>query len=273
MGRIFSFLKNKPQSILVILIFCIASVLGYFLFEEIYRAYVNKEIAKTQQQIKEIEEEIERAKKFDEEKYAERVSKFLDFDAYFSTSTDIELEGVEIIPKGDRKLVINHTEGYQIEIPNDLILNRSREPDNLNFDNLKLIKKDVPLRYWWMMRISVYRKGRDKVYDDFLHDTLESIKGITYEGGIAQENRYFNIRTKSEEFYIDGKQFYKVVYWAKEICDPKKIGEFNIEFCDPTAQEFINEIGYFYIGTNTLYKIYIRSPIFEEYVKTFKFLK
>jgi len=109
-----------------------------------FQVYLPKQkLIEVQRNLKKVNEEIERLKKFDEEKYAEKITNILSFEDFISTSTDIQLEGVEIIPKGDRKLVINHTEGYQIEIPKDLILNQTRDTKALHFDSLDLIKEFI----------------------------------------------------------------------------------------------------------------------------------
>ncbi|GIW67249.1 MAG: hypothetical protein KatS3mg096_117 [Candidatus Parcubacteria bacterium] len=123
-------LTKKDILSLFIVFLLLLSVGGYFLYQKLT---INKKIEQTKQQLQQIEQEIEKTKKFNEEEYAEKVSRALDFESYISTTTDIRLEGVEIIDKGDRKLVINHAEGYQIEIPKELILNQSKDTDAITF--------------------------------------------------------------------------------------------------------------------------------------------
>jgi apolipoprotein N-acyltransferase len=96
----------------IFFVFLAFSLFYYFQFH-----LPQKRITETKRRLEEVQKDIERLKKFDEEKYAERITNILSFENFISTTTDIELEGVEIIPKGDRKLVINHAEGYEIEIP------------------------------------------------------------------------------------------------------------------------------------------------------------
>jgi len=250
---------------IIVVLILISSVGFYYYYQKIK---TQQRIQQLQLELQKIDQELERAKKFNEEEYAEKVSKILDFESYFSTSTDIEVEGVEIIKKGDRKLVINYKEGYQIEIPGNLILNRSKDSLILNFDNLDAIQYELPLRYWTDLSIFSLEKSEKEI-----EDIKKQVDGFSYVGGIAQENRYFNIHTKSEVFRINNKDFYKVIYWAKEICDPKIVGEFVSKYCDPNAPEFINEIGYFLIEEDRIYEIYIKNPKLEEYVETFKLIE
>lgn len=276
MNDFFSFLKNKSRVILVILFLMIASVFVYFIIGEFYRAYINREINKTQEELKKIEEEIERAKKFDEEKYAEKITSILEPESYFSTSTDIELEGVEIIPKGDRKLVINHAEGYQLEIPKDLILNQTRNTRALNFDSIQLINSGMRVSDWSVMGIFVYRQDREPdLYQEFLQWALEDIKGTTTE--VEDMRSRVLQRTESEEIYIDGRKFYKVIYWAKDVYDYiEENGEIKQVYNphSPNRGWWIDNIAYIYINNGVFYKIITRSQNMPEYIeKTFKFIK
>ncbi|GBD34689.1 hypothetical protein HRbin35_00428 [bacterium HR35] len=207
---------------------------GYFLYQKVT---INKKIEQTKQELQQIEQEIEKTKKFNEEEYAEKLSRALDFESYFSTSTDIQLEGVEIINKRDRKLVINHTEGYQIEIPKELILNRSRDASSLNFDSLKAISVYAPTRYWTAIFIYIYYPT-----DEYWKDEIEE---------------YYQDLTKSttQKIVINGVEFIKVLLPEE---DPE----------DPDASYF-----YKTIINNKLYMIYIVSAkLYEDYVKTFKFI-
>ncbi len=202
-----------------------------------FQVYLPKQkLIEYQKELEKVNKEIERLKKFDEEKYAEKVTNILSFENFISTTTDIQLEGVEIIPKGDRKLVINHAEGYEIEVPNDVILNQTWSTKNLHFDALDAIKTGMPPHYWTVIYIWVWDKERDKQMFDEYYDDLK-------DPNIAK-------------LIINGQEFIKKL---KQDEDPN----------DPDA-------GYYYktIKDGKLYEISILSAkLYEDFVKTFKFIE
>ncbi len=259
----------------IFLVFLSFSLFYYFQFH-----LPQKRLTEAKKRLEEVQKDIERLKKFDEEKYAERLAKKFSCslifcgDACFSTSTDIKIEGVRIEYLKDYKIVINEDYGYTIELPKNVILNRSCESSDLNFDHLGAIEIMAPTRYWNVLSIKIWNKEEDeKQFAERIKDIEEEIKGKHYIGGIAQENRYFDITTKGEQIEINGENFYKVEFINKEICDKEKVGEFVNEFCDPNEPPFIGKIAYHLIKEDKIYSIYIQSEELEKYVKTFRFIK
>ena len=230
-------MKLKEKIILILGLSIVFLITGFSFYKN-FLPYLNKNVVKKQkieEQINQLKKEIDKLKQFNEEEYAEKVSRALDFESYFSTSTDIQLEGVEIINKGDRKLVINHAEGYQIEIPKELILNQSKNTNALHFDDLELIKFGAPVRDWTIIYIWVWDK--EKFPEEF-----EKFNKELKDTNIAKIN-------------INGVVFVKKISSGEDINDPN--AGFN----------------YKTIKNNKIYEISIPSAkLYEDYVKTFKFI-
>jgi hypothetical protein len=226
--RFFAFL-------LIFLIFLFLSLLYYF------ESYLpQKKLSETKKRLEEVQKDIERLKKFDEEKYAEKITNILSFENFISTTTDIRLEGVEIISKGDRKLVINHAEGYEIEVPKELILNQTRDTNVLYFDDPGRYDIGMP-RSWW------------HVYTIYITDTPQFIE--------EEKQRVKN----AEKFFTNsGLDLYKY----KEHVESEFYG---------LSTEAVN---YTYFFDNKVLIIQITGGIpghkfkqLEDFVKTFKFIK
>jgi len=220
-------------------IFIFTSIFIVFLSFAIYyytQIYLpQKRLTQLKQKLEEIQKEIERLQQFDEEKYADKITNLLSFENFISTFTDIQLEGVEIIPKGDRKLVINHAEGYQIEIPKELILNQTWSTKNLHFDSLKAIETGAPPKYWTNIYIWIWDEERNKqMYEEYYND----------------------LRNPSvAKLIINGQEFIKKIHPEEDLNDP--------------------HAGYSYktIKNGNLYEISILSAkLYEDFVKTFKFI-
>jgi hypothetical protein len=224
----------KQKVLIFLSIFLVFLSFSLFYYFELYLP--QKRLTEAKKRLEEVQKDIERLKKFDEEKYAEKITNILSFENFISTTTDIQLEGVEIIPKGDRKLVINHAEGYEIEVPNDVILNQTWSTKNLHFDALDAIKTGMPPHYWTVIYIWVWDKERDKqMFDEYYNDLKNP--NIT-------------------KLIINGQEFIKKL---KQDEDPN----------DPDA-------GYYYktIKDGKLYEISILSArLYEDFVKTFKFIE
>jgi hypothetical protein len=223
----------KQKVLIFLSIFLVFLSFSLFYYFELYLP--QKRLTEAKKRLEEVQKDIERLKKFDEEKYAEKITNILSFENFISTTTDIELEGVEIIPKGDRKLVINHAEGYEIEVPKDVILNQTWSTKNLHFDALDAIKTGMPPHYWTVIYIWVWDKERDKQMFDEYYDDLKD-PNIT-------------------RLIINGQEFVKKL---KQDEDPN----------DPDA-------GYYYktIKYGKLYEISVLSArLYEDFVKTFKFI-
>jgi hypothetical protein len=226
--RVFIFLS-------IFLVFLVFSLFYYFQF------YLpQKRLTETKKRLEEVQKDIERLKKFDEEKYAERITNILSFENFISTTTDIQLEGVEIIPKGDRKLVINHAEGYEIEIPKELILNQTRDTSVLYFDDPGRYEIGMP-RSWW------------HVYSIYIFDDPEFIK-----------RKKERIKNAEKLLTNSGLELYKY----KEHVESEFYG---------LSTEAVN---YTYFFDNKVLIIQITGGIpghkfkqLEDFVKTFKFIK
>jgi hypothetical protein len=227
------------QKIFVFLsIFFVFLSFSLFYYFEFYLP--QKRLTEAKKRLEEVQKDIERLKKFDEEKYAERITNILSFENFISTTTDIELEGVEIIPKGDRKLVINHAEGYQIEVPKELILNQTRDTSVLYFDDPGRYEIGMP-RSWW------------HVYSIYIFDNPEFVRR-------KQE------RIKNAERFLtnSGLELYKY----KEQVESEFYG---------LSTEAVNYVTFF---DNKVLTIQITGGIpgykfqqLEDFVKTFKFIE
>jgi hypothetical protein len=224
----------KEKVFLILFFIFILIFLSAFYYFQVYLP--KQKLIEYQKELEKVNKEIERLKKFDEEKYAEKVANILSFENFISTTTDIQLEGVEIIPKGDRKLVINHAEGYQIEVPNDVILNQTWSTKNLHFDSLDAIKTGMPPHYWTVIYIWVWDKEKNKeMYDEYYKDLQNP---------------------SIPKLIINNQEFIKKI-------DPEEDPN------DPDA-------GYSYktIKNGKLYEISILSArLYEDFVKTFKFIE
>lgn len=238
-----------------IVLFITLSAGGYFIYQKLT---INKKIEQAKQELQQIEQEIEKTKKFNEEEYAEKVSRALDFESYFSTSTDIQLEGVEIIDKGDRKLVINHTEGYQIEIPKELILNQSKDTKALHFDNLELIKFGAPVRDWTVISIYVWTPDDGEIYNEELESIKNSITATTTGEGVERDGiTTFKTMSVPSKISINSYDFYKVNNYKKY---------------DSGGDWFLESTLYITFKDKKIIKI-IAHEALEKYIETFKFLE
>jgi hypothetical protein len=225
-------MKQKALIFLsIFLVFLSFSIFYYFQF-----FLPQKRLAEAKKRLQEVQKDIERLKNFDEEKYAEKITNILNFENFISTTTDIKLEGVEIIPKGDRKLVINHAEGYEIEVPKDVILNQTWSTKNLHFDALDAIKTGMPPYYWTVIYIWVWDKERNKQMFDEYYDDLKN-PNIT-------------------KLIINGQEFIKKIEPGEDPDDP------NADYSYKTMKN------------GKLYEISILSAkLYEDFVKTFKFIE
>jgi hypothetical protein len=228
----------KQKVLIFLSIFLVFLSFSLFYYFELYLP--QKRLTEAKKRLEEIQKDIERLKKFDEEKYAEKITNILSFENFISTTTDIELEGVEIIPKGDRKLVINHAEGYEIEVPKELILNQTRDTSVLYFDDPGRYEIGMP-RSWW------------HVYSIYIFDNPEFIKR-------KQE------RVKNAEKFLtnSGLELYKY----KEYIESEFYG---------LSTEAVNYVTFF---DNKVLTIQITGGIpgykfqqLEDLVKTFKFIE
>jgi hypothetical protein len=228
----------KQKVLIFLSIFLVFLSFSLFYYFELYLP--QKRLTEAKKRLEEVQKDIERLKKFDEEKYAEKITNILSFENFISTTTDIELEGVEIIPKGDRKLVINHAEGYEIEVPKELILNQTRDTSVLYFDDPGRYEIGMP-RSWW------------HVYSIYIFDNPEFIKR-------KQE------RVKNAEKFLtnSGLELYKY----KEYIESEFYG---------LSTEAVNYVTFF---DNKVLTIQITGGIpgykfqqLEDLVKTFKFIE
>jgi hypothetical protein len=247
-------LKKLDILAIIIVLILISSVGFYYYYQKIK---TQQKIQQLQLELQKIDQELERAKKFNEEEYAEKISKILDLESYFSTSTDIEVEGVEIIKKGDRKLVINHKEGYQIEIPGNLILNQSRNARGLNFDDPELIQNPgFTPKYWTIISIFVWNKDIPEskyFFEEFYNKTATTTEEIvTYPGDYSSTT----LVAIPYKLNVNDEEMYKIVTYKKS-----KNGD-------------LHPIGYLYtlLKEDKLYNIFAHET-FEEYIKTFRLIK
>jgi hypothetical protein len=227
------------EKVFLILFFVFVLIfLSVFYYFQVYLP--KQKLIEYQKELEKVNKEIERLKKFDEEKYAEKVANILSFEDFISTTTDIQLEGVEIIPKGDRKLVINHAEGYQIEVPKELILNQTKDTRVLYFDDPGRYEIGMP-RSWW------------HVYSIYIFDNPEFVR--------RKQERIKN----AERFLTDsGLELYKY----KEHIESEFYG---------LSTEAVNYVTFF---DNKVLTIQITGGIpgykfqqLEDFVKTFKFIE
>jgi len=200
-------LKKLDIFAIIVVLILISSAGFYYYYQKIK---TQQRIQQLQLELQKIDQDLERAKKFNEEEYAEKVSKILDFESYFSTSTDIEVEGVEIIQKGDRKLVINHKEGYQIEIPGNLILNQSRSAEKLEFDDPERIEIGLPKSWWGVIYITSLDPVKDADYlkkiesqaltSNYKITTNDNLELIRFETEFKSE--FYGLSTKNYNYFL-----------------------------------------------------------------------
>jgi hypothetical protein len=228
----------KEKVFLILFFIFVLIFLSAFYYFQVYLP--KQKLIEYQKELEKVNKEIERLKKFDEEKYAEKVANILSFENFISTTTDIQLEGVEIIPKGDRKLVINHAEGYQIEVPKELILNQTRDTSVLYFDDLGRYEIGMP-RSWW------------HVYSIYIFDNPEFIK-----------RKQERIKNAEKILTNSGLEFYKY----KEHVESEFYG---------LSTEAVNYVTFF---DNKVLTIQITGGIpgykfqqLEDFVKTFRFIE
>jgi hypothetical protein len=197
--RVFIFLS-------IFLVFLSFSVFYYFQFH-----LPQKRLTETKKRLEEVQKDIERLKKFDEEKYAEKITNILSFENFISTTTDIQLEGVEIIPKGDRKLVINHAEGYEIEVPKELILNQTRDTSVLYFDDPKLAEIGLPRSWWHIYSIYIFdnpefiKRKRERIKNAEKILTNSGLEFYKYKEQI--ESEFYGLKTTATNYvtFFDNK--------------------------------------------------------------------
>jgi hypothetical protein len=200
-------LKKLDISVLILVLILLFSIAIYYYYQKIK---TQQKIQQLQLELQKIDKDLERAKKFNEEEYAEKISKVLDLESYFSTSTDIEVEGVETIKKRDRKLVINHKEGYQIEIPGNLILNQSRSARGLNFDDPERIEMGLPKSWWGVIFITPLDPVKDADYlkriesqastSNYKIITNDNLELIRFETEFKSE--FYGLSTKNYNYFL-----------------------------------------------------------------------
>ncbi len=228
----------KQKVFIFLSILSVLFILFIFYYFEFH--FPQKRLIENKKRLEEVQKDIERLQSFDEEKYAEKITNILSFENFISTTTDIQLEGVEIIPKGDRKLVINHTEGYEIEIPKELILNQTRDTNVLYFDDPGRYEIGMP-RSWW------------HVYSIYIFEDPEFIK-----------RKKERIKNAEKLLTNSGLELYKY----KEHVESEFYGLFT---------EAVNYVTFF---NNKVLTIQITGGIpdykfqqLEDFVKTFKFIE
>jgi hypothetical protein len=194
----------KQKVFIFLSILFLLGSLAVFYYYEFYLP--QKRLTEAKKRLEEVQKDIERLKKFDEEKYAEKITNILSFENFISTTTDIQLEGVEIIPKGDRKLVINHAEGYEIEVPKELILNQTRDTSVLYFDDPGRYEIGMPRSWWHVYTIYITdtpqfieeKKQRVKIAEKFL--TNSGLELYKYKEHI--ESEFYGLSTEAVNYVI-----------------------------------------------------------------------
>ncbi len=245
---------NRSDYLIIFLFALLVIIVGFYFIDK--KITTQQKITQLQQELQELEERKKKIEQIDTDRLAEDISGIL-LGTYFSTSTDIEVEGVEIIDKGDRKLVINHQEGYQIEIPRNLILNQSRRASSLSFDDLEIINKWGDPRPWMWTSIWVAvweeKDSNDQWAFKYFYKSIATTTReiITERDSITTTT----IVTIPEEIMINSEKFHKVTYY-KEI----------------EGKLYTQKIEYMKLRNGKLYYIMF-YPKFEDYAKTFKFLE
>ncbi len=207
---------NKSDYLIIFLFALLTIIVGYYFLNK--KITTQQKVIQLQQQLQELEERKKKIEQIDTDRLAEDISSIL-LGTYFSTSTDIEVEGVEIINKGDRKLVINHQEGYQIEIPGNLILNQSRRADALEFDHIDRVNDPgISPRYWTIMFISTF-SSNDEKYKSWMQKEISH--PLTTTTLINGEKFYKAPRIREEDQMI--------IVYAYYLIKPNKIYEIDVE--------------------------------------------
>ncbi len=199
----------KGKIFLILFFIFVLIFLSSFYYFQVYLP--RQKLIETQKELEKVNKDIERIQKFDEEKYTEKITNILSFENFISTSTDIQLEGVEIIPLGDRKLVINHAEGYQIEVPKELILNQTRDTRVLYFDDPGRYEIGMPRSWWHVYSIYIFddpkfvenKKQAVKNADKFL--TNSGLEFYKYTESIESEVYGLSTEAINYTYFFDNK--------------------------------------------------------------------
>jgi len=111
--------------IFIVLLFSLSFF--YFSKKEKERRAEEKRREEIKKEYQKIVEEISKVRK---EKPEEKISEIL---TQVEATEDVPVKGVEIIKTGDKKVIKNLEQGYQIEIPAKMLLARSISSEELNF--------------------------------------------------------------------------------------------------------------------------------------------
>lgn len=149
---------------------------------------VEEKIAATQ-------EEIQRLSALTPEELAQREREQAVLSAQSATD-DVEVLGVEVIKEGSKKIVKNTAQGYNLELPLNLLLARSISSDHLEFHDKELMCQGDPL-----------------CKPVILIETTEvNLRGLHLEKWLEEEEKKAGaeIYSPREEVIINGATFYKV---------------------------------------------------------------
>ncbi len=196
------------------------------------------------EKLKEVESAIERTKKeletlstLSPEEKAERQRKRNILSARKETS-DVAIEGVEIMIKGAKKIMVNKKEGYQIEMPSNFLIARSVASDWIELHDKQFMCQDQSCEP--VMRIRVQARNTDELsIGEWLGKEEERAGASIYSPReqitIGQESAY----RVSEEIPARFEGYY--YYWGKG----KKIYDMRISvFDDETYRPYIHTFSF-----------------------------
>lgn len=197
------------------------------------------------EKLKEVESAIERTKKeleilsdLSPEEKAERERKRNVLSAQKETG-DVIIEGLDIVIQGAKKIVVNKKEGYQIEVPVNLLIARSVASDWIELHDRQFMCQDPSCEP--VMRIRVQARNPDELLiGGWLGKEEEKAGALIYSPReqitIGQKSAY----RVSEEIPARFEGYY--YYWGKE----KKIYDIRIStFDDEAYRPYINTFSFF----------------------------
>ena len=229
--------RKAFYSLLFILVIAGLAIGIWFWQEARKRRVLETELQRVEEQIASTEKRIKELSELSPEEIL-RIEKEKEILSATSATDDVIIEGVEIIKSGDKKIIKNSAQGYQIEIPKNLLVARSISSDHIEFHDKSAMCQGDPLCKPVIL-ISVV---------DFNPDRLELEKWFKGE----EQKSGADIYSPREKLNIDSQIVYKVIESDPPIFD---------------------NIYYYWSKEDKVYSIRVSAvedPNYSSYIKTFK---
>jgi len=209
--------------IFIFLIFVLFVLPKKKMAEKEKKAEILKEAERIEKEITELEKEKERV----EEKIAEILTQT-------EAKEDILVKGVEIIKKDDKKLIRNKKQGYEIEIPSQMLLARSIEGSELNFF--------IPDQEGYLSC-----PGLPAFPSDLTISVEKKTEKISLEEWVKRNKKEIYLNTEGEVYFqefgwqkIGENNWYKIEVWIERVI-PVLTSEYFLERDDKIYNLFISQ--------------------------------